>query len=583
MNLAQADNITINLIRTTTEAVFDVLELSFITRMHEDYEIIIEVISSDSRHNALSTKRSLAVGEWYAVEVRLHQQQKLMYLQGVCTKLISTGQYANDRERQILTLRSELSPLFNNQRTGIYYGGGLHDVIDRGLVDLTREYHMNAHTEIEKKLTQEPSLAYPAQLSLTQYLEADMAFILRQLRQFGAWLNFYHAITPSSDEIKPGAAPKVKIIIGDQNTALMRYPEPIKILQGAESQGDGVYGIEYTQAGTAIGSVQGIYYDEILGDTHTCSATIPGGQHYRILKYTLPQTLLNTEQMQYQTQVMADSLSLRQQMLSGSFQGLLLQAGVVIKISDEADFAGDYILTEVQYHFSRKADQGPYQQNHRFQAHPLKLNYHEALLDDQGQEPALYRAPKYQGVMPGVFALTQGSETVVPDNLGSIPLWFPYNYWYTCQGQTCRYTRVISQANQGGRSGVSFPFYQDTEFVLMFVNGDLNRPVIKGTAANDLTGHLHNQSVQRRSTLALPQGQHLLYSNVPGDQNFLKWGANHNEGSDETHMLLSNYPNSERLGTKKMDYQQASTQSYERVVSQHSYSQVGNTQNLPKE
>ena len=177
--------------------------------------------------------------------------------------------------------------------------------------------------------------------------------------------------------------------------------------------------------------------------------------------------------------------------------------------------------------------------------------------------------------MPGVFALTQGSQTVVPDSLGSIPLWFPYNYWYTCQGQACRYTRVMSQANQGGRAGVSFPFYQDTEFILMFVNGDLDRPVIKGAAANHLTGHLHHQGIQRRSTLALPQGQHWVYSNVPGDQNFLKWGAVHGEGSDETHVLLSNYWDMDLSGVKKMDYQQASTQSYERVVSSNSYSQVG--------
>jgi uncharacterized protein involved in type VI secretion and phage assembly len=577
MKLSQAYDITINLVRTMTHQVFDVLDLSFTTRIHEDYTIIVEVVSSDSARNALSAKRGLVVGEWYGVEVCFHQHQKLMYLQGVCTELVATGRYANDSELQVLTLRSEFFPLFNNQRAGIYYGGSINDVIDRGLINLTREYHLNLHTDIEKKLMQNLSVAYPAQLSLTQYFEADMAFVLRLLRQSGVWFNFYHPVV-LANQFKSGSSEKVKVIIGDHNAVLMRCPDKIKILKKTESQLDGFYDIEYTQAGTAIGEVAGVYYDEIMGEMLTCSAKIPGGQGYRVLKYILPQTVLTEAQMQYQTQVVADSLSLRQQILSGSFQGLFIQAGVVIELEGEHHIAGEYILSEVQYHFSKKANGehvGLYQQNHRFKSYPLKVNYHEAVVDDQGQEPKLYRARKYQGVMPGVFALTQGSQTVVPDNLGSIPLWFPYNYWYTCQGQTCRYTRVISHANQGGRAGVSFPFYQDTEFILMFVNGDLDRPLIKGTAANNLTGHLHDQGVQKRSALALPQGQHLLYSNVSGDQNFLKWGATHNEGSDETHMLLSNYPNPELPGVGKMDYQQASTQSYERVVNSNSCSKAG--------
>lgn len=583
-NLGQTDAVTISFVKETDGArqVYDALDLSFTTRIHQDYEIIVTVCSDDTVQDAFKTERCFNVGEWYAVEIRFHEHNKLMYLQGVCTGWQATGQYANEYEIHQLTLKSELYPLFTNQRSGVYYGGSLKDVIQKGLIELCQKQNLTPHIHFENKLTQKPEIAYPAQLSLTQYLESDMAFILRQMREFGAWFNVYHPLTlPYNTEPNNLASQKITVTLGDDNSAFVRYHDALKVLHNAESQGDGFYEIKVNIGGTALGTVEGIFYDEITGKTLTTTAKIPAGQANRVLKYTLPQTVLTEDQMHYQTQVVADSLSLRQQCLSGNFQGLFIQAGNIIKIDDETfDLNGEYLLVEVSYQFSKIKDNQDalYQQTHSFKAHPLNLSYHPELVDADGQEPEIYRRPKYQGVMPGIFALTQGSYTVTPDALGSIPLWFPYNYWYTCQGQTCRYTRVISQANQGGKSGVSFPYYQDTEFVLMFVNGDLDRPVIKGTAANNLTGHLHNQSVQKRSALALPQGQHLVYSNVPGDQNFLKYGATHNEGSDETHMLLSNYPDVQMPGAKKLDYQQATTQSYERVTGNNFLHQAGGNQ-----
>lgn len=580
MNLGRAESLTISLIKDGQ--AFDVQSLKFNSRLHQDYEIIAEVISSDTVHNTFAAQRCFTTGAWYQVLLCFAAQNKSMVLQGVCTELIGSGKYIHGQELQIITLRSELFPLFNNQRSGIYYGGNLLDIIDKGLIALVQDTKLTQHTEFVKNLTQDTDLAYPPQLSLTQYLEADMAFILRQMRQFGAWFNFYQALMLDG-KASPANAPKVTATLGDTNAAFMRYPEQVNILDPAESQGKGIYGFEYSEGGTALGQIEGIYYDEISGKTLSGIAKIPDGQPYRKAQYILPHTALTQTQMQYQTQVVADSLAIRQKALEGYFQGLFIQAGQVINLNDETwALQGEYLLSQVSYHFSKRkeADKNIFDTQHHFQAYPLALPYREALLDEAGEPPALYRAPVYQGVMSGVFALTQGSQTVTPDALGSIPLWFPYHYWYTCKSAPCRYTRVISQANQGGKSGVSFPYYQDTEFVLMFVNGDLDRPVIKGTAANNLSGHLHNQSVQQRSALALSQGQHLLYSNVPEDQNFLKLGANHNEGTDETHMLLSNYPDPDMPGAKKLDYQQASTQSYERVTGTNFLHQAGGEQKL---
>jgi len=585
MNLGPGTPLTISLIKEAQgeRLSFDVLDLTFLSRIHQDYEIKVTVLSSDQSRDVFKagTERTLGIGQWYWVEIHFLNTKRLMLLQGLCTAFTATGRYDNDQELQQLTLRSALYPLFTNQRTGIYYGGSLTDVIQKGLVALCRQHQFHRYTDFELKLSASPSLAYPAQLSLTQYFEADMAFILRQMREFGAWFNFYPALNlPDHLDAALLKSKKVTAMLGDHNSAFNRHPGKLAILAQGESQGAGLYQVSVHTGKSALGRVIGIFYDEISGRTLEAEASVLEGQPYRCLKYTVPQTALTKEQLQYQTQVVADSLSLRQNWLEAQFQDLPLQAGEVIELDDnQLQLSGDYLLYEVHYQFSKaNSAEDPliYRQNHSLKAYPLKLPYREAVLDDSGRAPELYRAPRYQGVMPGIFALTEGEHTVTPSSQGSIPLWFPYNYWYRGKNaRACRYTRIIAPANQGGKAGVSFPYYQDTEFILMFADGHLDRPMIKGTAANNLSGHLHRENIQQRSALALPQGQHLLYSNVPGDQNFLKFGATHGEYRHETHMLLSNYQDPARPGIKKLDYQQASTKSYERVTGGNFFSQLG--------
>jgi uncharacterized protein involved in type VI secretion and phage assembly len=584
MNLIQTEPLTITLIKENAGErwVFTALELLFETRLHQEYKIIITVISNASLE-AFSLTTDFNVGDWYSVEVNFLARQQVMYLQGLCTELVATGQYHNNQELHTLTLSSELFPLFNNRRCGVYYGGNVLDVINKGLIEVTTKFKLAQHTSFEKKIMQPINIAYPKQLSLTQYLEADMAFILRQLRQSGVWLNFYHHFT-NPDDLELKSAPKVNLTLGDHNAAFRRYPHAVKILSKAQHLGMGIYEITYHAEGTALGSVEGIYQDEITGQTLSHQAKITASLGKQIFKYTLPHTALTQAQVQYQAQVVAESLSLRQKTCSGYFQGLNIQAGYIIEVQDKnLELSQEYILQEVRYHFYqstvREGSITLYQQKHSFKAYPLQVPYRELLIDAQGQEPELYQSPKYRGVMSGVFALTKGQHTVMPDRLGNIPLWFPYQYWYACQEQPCRYTRVLSPASQGGRAGVSFPYYQDTEFVLMFIDGHLDRPVIKGTVANHLTGHLHSQNIQKRSALVLPQGQHLVYSNTPGNQNFLKYGTTHNEGADDTYVLLSNYQNKEQPGTKKLDHQQFSTQNYERVVIGHVHQQSASLNN----
>jgi hypothetical protein len=155
--LGPIEDITVSLLKA--DQAFDALHLSFTSRIHQDYEIQVEVVASDTPHNAFTNERCFVVGAWYAVIVRFaRQHNKLMYLQGVCTELIATGRYANEQEIQKLTLRSELFPLFTNRRSGIYYGGNLHDVIDKVLIALTQQFHYNEHTAFEKKLTADAAI-----------------------------------------------------------------------------------------------------------------------------------------------------------------------------------------------------------------------------------------------------------------------------------------------------------------------------------------------------------------------------------------------------------------------------------------
>lgn len=438
-----------------------------------------------------------------------------------------------------LTIVPDCSILYQQQRSGMYYDASILDVIERGLKSVS----------VQQNLSAPESLAYPRQKSMTQYAESDMDFIARQLAEYGIWYNFYQDFETDS-----GAT----MMLGDHNQAFVDRGN-VNILSDAASEGTGLFNVEWN-AVALPDAVTGVHFVEDENTYLTSGQT--GLQHHTLGNQ------LNQKQLDYLIGVVKAGIQVQQQVLTASFQGLNLQAGEVIHIDcDNPPIA--FVITEVHYDFSG--------------THSLKA---AALLDLEGKaltyrtpiwvdSQRVYPLPEFTGMLSGCYGLTEGA-VVVPDALGNIPVSFPYDYAECCGNQIpARLTRMASWSSQGGQTGKTFPIYKDTELQVMFANGNLDYPIIKGASANAETGHVHNASVNRRTHWQLPQGQHLSYSNVPGDDNFIHLGAEHAEGADRSSMLLTNYRDPDQPGTKRLDYQQSTTQSMERVTGQDYHSQQG--------
>jgi uncharacterized protein involved in type VI secretion and phage assembly len=471
-----------------------------------------------------------------------------------------------------LQLMPEAAHLWKNRRTGIYYGGSVHDIIDKGIYKLSHKELFHNETDYDV-LIQKDDNTYPQHPSMVQYMESDSNFFDRELRRHGAWHHFWQ-----------DGGGRNTWRFGDMNSQFKPHPE-IKVLDTPEHLGAGLIAPEVMIANVINKSVRGCYYDELTGECNTTTADIDNlgfGQ----TDYLLPFTQLTVGQQQTMTDRVAEAELAGQMPFSGPFQNLNLQAGHLAPMNaEDYGLVGDALLTRVKYQYSAIKDSVKvlgklrYAEDHHMEGVLLNCNlnnhkhYRPRMLTKAAQTE-----PRFNGLMSGVFAQTDGdSHTVLPDAIGRIPLIFPMRYTYNCNNCTARYTPVIQEVNTD-KAGHSFPYYQDTEFQVGFNHGQLGQPLIVGTAATSETGHIHSDKTQQRSAEILPQGQHWVTGNAHDQHSFMKVGATHSEGDHQSFIMMNNFASQSDPTEKQLDMLQATTANYTHHVTGHFHEQLGGEQ-----
>lgn len=583
MRFAPTDALTMNVVleNANQSFTFDCLEASYQARMHGSY-LIRALVVSDVNSYAFEAKSSqLQIGAWTKIQIQSQRFNHSYIFQGKINRIEGSAQFANDQELVWIECVPECHELFTNRRSGIYLGGSVLDIINRSVVKGFQNLNLK-NTTVQQSISQSQN-AYPAQNSITQFGESDFAFVLRNLAEYGLWANFRQDFTGKAG---------VTLMIGDHNNAL-NSQKNVDLLTDTQHEAAGLYDAKIDQ-NHWVDSIRAIYFDESQNQYVISTQNIPstGAASNEVLDHHCLGNLLTSDQVANIAGIVKDSIRLNQCTLSASFQGLNLQPGDVI----EVNIAGTntpFVITEIDYEFAK----GDEERSHAAQFSQKHTLTAVALADNTG-ESITYRAPiwvrssqthenfgfareypnyNYQGILSGCYGMPT-DEIVVPDQLGNIPVQFPYNYTEVCGNTPARFTRVISLSNEGGTTGRTFPVYKDTELQIMFANGNMDYPLIKGAAANADTGHVHNSTVQNRTHYALPQGQYLTYSNVPGDHNFMTMGASHAEGQSRSFMMLSNHQDPNNPGTKKLDQQMITNQSYEQTTAGDKHSvQAGNS------
>lgn len=545
------------------------LSLRYHGKLHDNYRIIADVVDGEGSQATLPADAESCKGLWIMFVVYFAKTGQSLSFQGQMVT-VSSRSYHSQRQRVLrIVAQSELSQFFTNRRTGIYYSPKLADVLNLGIRAEAEAAHCNQHTEFRFAIDESNDKRYPQHFQLTQYLEPDAEFWQRTLKRHGAWFNFYQPLNALPSLPKP-----IQLCVGDSNGAFNHTGLTAKLLELNDREGDGLYQLT-AGFGPAITQIKAYYYDESSGQTLYATRQVRPGP---VLTADIEVPFTNCTQAQVDTfaDTLLECLQVQRLWIRSHFQGMALQAGDVLTIDVKSvGPAQPCVLTEVIYHFLpqqkpnavRKPGEESlldtdlnFAQEHSFVAHPLKANYRLPMLYKPEQTE-----PRYNGVMPGVFAETEGKDTVTPDSQGRIPLKFPYRYSHFCNGAKARYTRLALPLNSG-EAGMSFPYYADTEFLISFANGSLDKPLIRGTAATGKTGHIHSPELQQRSAHVLPQGQQLLYTNTLGNTTAVKLGTNHQEGEHETFLMLNNLPSQTRPGDKHLDFIQATSASSEHQI-----------------
>lgn len=453
-------------------------------------------------------------------------------LHGTVFEQIQTPYGANNHFNCELTLYNELMLLWQNRRSGIFYGARLQDILDETLHKGMLETHLNQYTQIRQTINQANHNRYPLHPSLTQYQESDGKFLDRQLRRHGVWKRYVQ-----HDD-------HVELQLGDQNEAFDKKvsSEPLSI--------------NLSDTGMGLSDIN--YYDEItLYQANEQDPQTPLYSHQLIhpqgickLNQLSPFVELNQRQLDTLTQTLVDSQQCRQNQVSGSFEADTLECGELINL-DSTDpaladlyialgFEGGALIEEIDMKFDLVPNHpNLYEQQHSFKARPAKINYRpyfDLIKDRQS-------APKHKGIMDGITPYIEANTQDVvakPDEIGRVALQFPYRYQIFCKGHQCRYTRTCLPTNHE-QAGISFPLYQDSECAVMFAREELDRPIFIGTLAN--ADHQHvNRSQTPRSEISLPQGQYWTQTHQLSGNHTLSIGTKHHYHQGNTQICLQSKP-----------------------------------------
>ena len=453
----------------------------------------------------------------------------------------------------------EIKPLTYLQTCNVasraFYGAQVTDVIQTLI-------HQHAPVHAHIALDARDQTAYPIHPALIQFEEPDFKLLDRECRRHGVWYTYWHQ------------DPHVEMRFGDHNHALSaNLKAPVPIVEHLTSGSSGLYQIRFQFLIKTAGSIRGYYYDEKTGETLEHVVFIPTSAGTGQTDFLSPDTQISPKQFTHQLQRLALAEAVAQTHVEGYFTGLWLQPGEIITLNaPEWALEGEFLVSTVDYQCVADAArqeglQG--RERHRFTALRLQGNYHPRALRLKDADE-----PLFSGTMVGVQAYApEGVHTVTPDEIGRIPIRYPFAYQYFFNQTQARYTRVMTESNHA-IAGISYPVYRDSELALHFDRGALNRPQIKGAIANHHTLH-QNAHQAARSITRLPQGQSLVYSNHLNDQNFLMLNTQHQENTHQTVMLMNNMPSFTYPGEKHLDFLQMTSSHHTHRMTDSLHVQVG--------
>ena len=154
-------------------------------------------------------------------------------------------------------------------------------------------------------------------------------------------------------------------------------------------------------------------------------------------------------------------------------------------------------------------------------------------------------------------------DIIVPNKVGSVQLIFPYDFEY-CMTQDPDdrfYCPKISDYNDE-TSNHSAPYYPETELMVSFINGNINKPIIRGALAHENTANLDTQNHPNRHYHQMDQGSKFGYTSdrTQKEGNSLFFKSDHANYAHSSFINLSNVTDPKTAGKERhLDHITATT------------------------
>ena len=403
-----------------------------------------------------------------------------VYVNGLVSEVNHLGKRV-DRDAYTLVIASPLFPLSFNIQSRVYLNKNVTEIIQDvlgGAGFRSSDY------------TLKTSASYPRREFTVQYNESDLDFILRLMAHDGIFFSFAQT----------------------DKQAVMLIHDSVDDLPMLEGGGELLYQVQTSQ----VRQIETVFAFRQQGLLHT--------EHVRLkdYNYRTPEAGLLAESRMsgklkaqgidyrhgenFKTLDDGDRLSkLRQEMLDWQRETFIaesdcrgLMPGQKFQLVGHPlnEFNGDYLVLEVEHHGDQRAGQA-YAGKNRGKTYSNKALLIRAGVPYRSKLPSVTQAP-------GIFTAkieTTGGDYAYLDDQGRYRLRMPFDLSDTQAGQASHPVRLM-QPYTGNAYGMHFPLHAGTEVVVVCANGDLDRPIILGVAANPDTPSTvsaanHSQNILR--------------------------------------------------------------------------------------
>ncbi len=431
-------------------------------------------------------------------------------INGIVTSFSQRGRSANYVSYRA-TLRPRLHRLSLNRRSRIFQEMSVEDI----LRSVLKEAGFSA-TDFRFAL----QASYSRREYCVQYRESDLHFINRLMEAEGMYYFFDHkdgqdvlVVTDQKSEHGKIAAP-----------ATVRYHDGAGGMVDQEQETVERFLCEEQ---VVPGTVQMTDYNYRTPETMTVRSEINGdmpglhaeyGEHFR-----------DAEQGNRLATVRNEEIEARRRVMTGKSDSIGFRSGFLFTLEKHfrPDLNADYLLTEITHEGSQR---GGLDIDARHPSQSGRTNGEVGLPPEPGYRnrftcipaPVQYRPPREteKPEVPGVVTATvesAGGEYAYIDDQGRYRAKMHFDHRDDRSDGTRTLPIRMSQPYSGADYGMHFPNHADTELLIAFENGDIDRPIALGTTPNPSNKSPSVSSNKMENILRSFGGNELLMDDTKGE------------------------------------------------------------------